>query len=563
MKINKMLLYGVSLLAAMILTGCGGGGGSSSSFKSFSGTIIDGYIKDATVCLDINSNGLCEATEPSTQSLEDGSFTFKDIEVENNKLYPVISIDGIDTATGKAFDGELKNIFDSNTINSGESLTVSPLTDLVATSFLQSSTKDESALLSSKDTISTALGLTTSELSNDPMKDVKVFAKAQEVQQIKELIKTSSQKNLSTQLTTEQQNIIIDALVKQIAENNTIDILKVLAKVETSLSIIIPSNEKTFIVEQSDEIKTSLSALSSDTSTDITKLDELQNALEIQMNDAHEVLNNSIASDTLTKVTIPDVSTLITQGEILATNSAPYFLDGTSIITSKAIVIDEDNTLYMPLVQNGTNSFFGEEGTPLSLYALLDILVKDDDNDTLTYSVDGLDKNLFTIDTNGLLTSSNFDYENPKDTNTDNVYNLQIIANDGKEKSYLNLLLTINNLDDNTPTMNDLADITLNKNASVYTLTLNATDLDGTAVSYTAASQNADDLYTLAVESNVLTITPTINKYGTDVISITASSNGKSVTKTINLTINDTGALVIPTNTQLPRPPMMPTLQGN
>ncbi|APW65939.1 MULTISPECIES: hypothetical protein [Arcobacteraceae] len=533
----------ISSITASFLIACGGGGSSSSSsssLKSLSGTIIDGYIKDATVCLDINSNGLCDTTEPLTQSLEDGTFTFKDVEVETNKLYPVISIGGIDTATGKAFDGELKNVFDSNTINSGESLTISPLTDLVATSFLQSTTKDESALLSSRDTISTALGLTTAQLDNDPMKNTEVFAKAQEIQQIKELIKTSSQKNLSTQLTIEQQNSITEALVKQIAETNTIDISKVLTNIETDLSITIPSNEKTFIVEQSDEIKTNLTILSTDTTIDITKLDEIQNAFEIQMNDAYTIINNATSTDILTKVTIPDVSTLLNQGEAIATNTAPYFLNGTDKITSKTISLDENATLD------------------------LSILAKDDDSDTLTYTLSGVDKNHFAYNsTTSKLTSISFDHENAMDANNDNVYNLQLIVNDGKERSSLNLLLTINNLDDNTPIMNDLADITLNKNDSVYTLTLNATDLDGTEVSYTAASQNTDDLYTLAVELNVLTITPIVNKYGTDVISITASSNGKSVTKAFNLTIKDTGALVIPTNTVLPQPPMMPTLQGN
>lgn len=59
-KTNAILL---STFSALLLIACGGGGGSASSVLS--GTVIDGYIEGAKVCLDTNSNGTCEAGEPT------------------------------------------------------------------------------------------------------------------------------------------------------------------------------------------------------------------------------------------------------------------------------------------------------------------------------------------------------------------------------------------------------------------------------------------------------------------------------------------------------------------
>lgn len=76
MKI-RLTTMGLSLLAAATLVACGGGGGSDSggTSTSFTGTVIDGYIEGATVCLDLNSNQTCDATEPSALSKADGSYS--------------------------------------------------------------------------------------------------------------------------------------------------------------------------------------------------------------------------------------------------------------------------------------------------------------------------------------------------------------------------------------------------------------------------------------------------------------------------------------------------------
>ncbi|MBA8737415.1 hypothetical protein [Chromobacterium violaceum] len=75
-----------SLLAvtgsALLLSACGGGGGDSNSSSAtptptqqVSGKAIDGYLVGATVCLDLNDNGVCDSGEPSTTTQTDGSYS--------------------------------------------------------------------------------------------------------------------------------------------------------------------------------------------------------------------------------------------------------------------------------------------------------------------------------------------------------------------------------------------------------------------------------------------------------------------------------------------------------
>ncbi|KWA71733.1 hypothetical protein WL28_11515 [Burkholderia ubonensis] len=75
-------VLGVSIATA--LAACGGdgdagsgqpsAGGGSTATPTISGKAIDGYLAGATVCLDLNNNGVCDAREPS--AITDGSGAF-------------------------------------------------------------------------------------------------------------------------------------------------------------------------------------------------------------------------------------------------------------------------------------------------------------------------------------------------------------------------------------------------------------------------------------------------------------------------------------------------------
>lgn len=86
----------VSITAIMTACGSGGGGGTESSGPlSFSTTVIDGAIQNALVCLDKNSNGVCDSGEPQGRTNAAGKATFN-IDLGDAGKYPVLAIVGTD-----------------------------------------------------------------------------------------------------------------------------------------------------------------------------------------------------------------------------------------------------------------------------------------------------------------------------------------------------------------------------------------------------------------------------------------------------------------------------------
>lgn len=92
--IAAALVGSVALLAA-----CGGGGGSDTpappATVNVTTSVIDGAIQGATVCLDKNDNGACDADEPSGKTGADGSVTLSVLEADAGK-YPLLAIVGTD-----------------------------------------------------------------------------------------------------------------------------------------------------------------------------------------------------------------------------------------------------------------------------------------------------------------------------------------------------------------------------------------------------------------------------------------------------------------------------------
>ncbi len=99
----------------------------------------------------------------------------------------------------------------------------------------------------------------------------------------------------------------------------------------------------------------------------------------------------------------------------------------------------------------------------------------------LTYSiVGGVDAALFQIDsqTGALSFLSAPDYENPQDANQDNVYDVQLQVSDGQLIATQNVSVTVNPVNDNTPTFTSSAAFALDENlTTVGTVTASDADL--------------------------------------------------------------------------------------
>ncbi len=275
---------------------------------SFGGIVVDGYISGATVCLDLNSNDLCDNSEPSTTSDENGIFSFSSRDFNDYAFIPVIAMGGVDTATQKEFTGELKSIIDAEYLAQHDSLIINPLTDLVAISFLRATQKDALALQSSIKEVADVFELNETDVLKDPMQDVHIFVKVQEVQHLKTLIETSATKTYVVESSKDLTKEIKKALVTQIEEsqNGLLNLERVLETVEIELNIVIPQNERVFILDQIQEINRALGVFVADDDIDINNLGRLQLALENELEEAYVRLAN--ADDINTSIEIIDIN---------------------------------------------------------------------------------------------------------------------------------------------------------------------------------------------------------------------------------------------------------------
>ncbi len=89
-------------LSLLLLSACGGGGGGDSSATSraaddgstatlttLTGTVADGYLRDARVFLDRNNNRIYDNGEPTAQSTTGGVYTLN-VSPGEGELFPVV-----------------------------------------------------------------------------------------------------------------------------------------------------------------------------------------------------------------------------------------------------------------------------------------------------------------------------------------------------------------------------------------------------------------------------------------------------------------------------------------
>jgi len=92
---KKLTLTTFTLITSALIAGCGGGS-SATDTTSTTGTVIDGYLKDAMVCIDKNENGKCDADEPKAYTDENGKYVIP-ASAEN---YPIVA----EVIANKTFD---------------------------------------------------------------------------------------------------------------------------------------------------------------------------------------------------------------------------------------------------------------------------------------------------------------------------------------------------------------------------------------------------------------------------------------------------------------------------
>ena len=159
---HALALAGLCLLTVY---GCGGGGGGDSTpaapaattptTTSIPVTVIDDAIQFATVCLDKNKNGVCDAGEPSGKTDAGGKVTLQ-IDAADVGKFPILAVVGTD-AVDAAY-GPVTTAF-TMTAPADQTAVVSPLTTLVQTTVVNTgvSTADAAASVQSQTGITVSL----------------------------------------------------------------------------------------------------------------------------------------------------------------------------------------------------------------------------------------------------------------------------------------------------------------------------------------------------------------------------------------------------------------------
>ncbi|MBO9434113.1 hypothetical protein J7394_07855 [Ruegeria sp. R13_0] len=158
---------GLALAGAAGGGGGGGsdGGGSGSTTAPTTGTVVDGYLVNATVFQDLNGNAIFDAGEPNTTTDAQGNYS---IALDpSNPTAKIVSIGGTDSSTGQAFTGTL-------TAPAGSTV-ITPLTTLVQ-SLVEASADSDTPLTAAEanEQLAAALGLGsgTNLLELDPVEAI-------------------------------------------------------------------------------------------------------------------------------------------------------------------------------------------------------------------------------------------------------------------------------------------------------------------------------------------------------------------------------------------------------
>ena len=120
----------------------------------------------------------------------------------------------------------------------------------------------------------------------------------------------------------------------------------------------------------------------------------------------------------------------------------------------------------------------------------------EDTSATITrWSLSGTDAGDFTIDESGQLTFRNVpDYERPADSGRDNVYNFSIRASDGRNYGYLEVSVTVENVNEPpTITTTSRTSFTYKENGTANLYTFRATDPERSAIEWSLSGPDDDE----------------------------------------------------------------------
>ena len=163
---------------------------------------------------------------------------------------------------------------------------------------------------------------------------------------------------------------------------------------------------------------------------------------------------------------------------------------GKQAFQSLSVSVTNANDTY-PQFTLSSNSFSVVENTS----AVTTISATDVDGDTLTFAlITNADANYFVLDpTSGALAFDPApDYESPQDSGSNNVYELDLSAFDGKHTTYAAISITVTNINEAPSFATASQDLSVNENSSGSIYTASATDPEQASLTYSASGADLD-----------------------------------------------------------------------
>ena len=211
--------------------------------------------------------------------------------------------------------------------------------------------------------------------------------------------------------------------------------------------------------------------------------------------------------------------------------------DGTDTVTDDLVItiLDVENE-GNPIIEGLSSQSINENDS-----IGISFTVTDPQNDTITFSLSGVDKDLFTLTFDGLnasLTSSSKDYELPEDSDANNVYLVSVNFSDELNTTSQEVELSISNINDNDPVITSSSSFTVPENQQAVA-TLTATDADFDDLTFSISGGDSSDLE--ITDSGLLTLKTNPNFEVKNNYSFTASvTDGLySASSTITVNISD------------------------
>ena len=569
---------------------CSGAGGDRSAsvaveaYRNTDGVVVDGYISGAEVCIDENSNWMCESSESSTTSDNDGKFT---IRYSNGNL---VSIGGTDLDSQTLLD----NLLITHKLNGHSDFkAVTPVTSVAA-------------FMADSSLVNSALGIDASidVFTFDPVANKgdggindNLYEKGNQLTVLAFALQNiSNNLNTTSETTQDYFKAITEEIEKEYTETGTkVDIeteafvTNVLENLITAKSLTITENSKANIkkslsgmlpiiqVKSSDSVTTSIIRFGLSTlQTDIQNIANGSATAEIVTSYTEDLLNyiaqdqNIDADEIVPDITaIPDnastsedtdidINVLLNDSYV---TSSPFNLSVTSGSNGSTVVGNNIVTYSPDADYNGTDSFSytitqGEKTSSTNVTVVVEAVndapsidiastievrenetdvatvnISDVDEDNLTLTVGGADADSFNLSTDNVLT-----FKEPPDYETKTSYSIVLSLTDGTETVTKEITISIIDVNDAAPIFTSEKIFNAAENqTSIGTVT--ASDPEGDSFSFSTSSNeilitaegvltfvSAPDYETKSTYTATISVTDTENNSATQDIIVNVTN---------------------------------------